>query len=190
MKKQFRLVNALLASSAVLMTLTLPLPGQADEQLAVGTAKLSATRGVVEVQSADGHWEKVQGSVLLQPGHAVRTAANAEAVATFQDGSTVRLADNSAIKIEQLAQAADGQHLSMKVLGDVAATWSPNRVGAGTIDMEFPMGHATINHNFAIGRAVRPEIASGEAQVRVVTVTGGDVRLAVNQGAATMHDSF
>lgn len=178
----------LLAACPPQMVLAQPAPNSAVA--AVGSIRLAATRGQVEFLNGSGRWERLRGPLTAAVGTAVRTAPGAEAVVTYADGSSVTLGETSAMRFTKLAMSGNGADVRIKMLGQMAASISPAGVSNNVLELDTPVGRATINKAFATARAVRQEVASTLTTLRLETPTGRAVRMAVSQGAATLQAFF
>ncbi|MHB2015653.1 MAG: FecR family protein [Candidatus Xenobia bacterium] len=158
----------------------------AQQGAAVASMRLSATRGKVEMLAPNGKWEPLTGTTEAQVGTAVRTAKGAELTATFQDGSTLTLAEDSAMKFTELSLAGQG-HVTVKAVGQVAATLSPAELQQNVVAIDMPIGRAVLNQQFAVGHAVRAEAANSVAHATLQTPNARAVEMAIVEGAGSMQ---
>jgi hypothetical protein len=76
------------------------------------SATVKETRGLVEVQAADGAWIAVASGHTLQAGGRIRTGELSGATLAFYDGSEATLAANTEVSVDELdAQLGDGPRL-------------------------------------------------------------------------------
>ena len=78
--------------------------------------KIEFVQGKVELKEADGSWQEIAENYQFTSDNYIKTSADSKAILSLPDGSTLRLAENAEIKIEQLGMSdITIQQLSGKV---------------------------------------------------------------------------
>ncbi|HEY4002955.1 MAG TPA: hypothetical protein VGO93_29045 [Candidatus Xenobia bacterium] len=176
------------ALAGLLMT-SLPAP-LVVAQATASSVRLAASRGQVEFLNGGGRWERLRGPVMAAEGTAIRTAPGSEMVATFADGSSMTLGEDSAMRFTRLRANGAGGEVGVRMLGQITANMSPSAMANTVTTFDTPVARATLNRAFATARAVRDEVAGSLAVVRLQTPTARAVRMAVAEGVATLQPVY
>lgn len=155
-----------------------PVGDQTDvTKIALLGAEIAMAEGAVEYKEANGEWKRAVANTVLKEGDSVEVVGTGKAVINFDDGSAVRLNNNSSLTLNSL----DPAHVVvLNDKGDVYArvVKSDTRtfeVKAGTVTYQsLGTAYQTLNQEKLKGVEVY------ESKVKVLGVT--DKEILVDQG--------
>lgn len=150
------------------------------------TAVLSAVRGLVEVQAADGVWKAARAGDLLTVGQRLRTGALSSAALSFYDGSRAALGPSTEIALT----AVDAQRTGKRVVQLTQISGESDHVVAKAANTESVYEVATPSgtgrargtaFHVSVSLVVRFTVSEG-----AVAVTNLNVTVVVNAGETTL----
>lgn len=142
----------------------------------VRIVRLSDVEGTVQIDRATGQgFEKALMNMPVTQGVKVQTSAGGRAEIEFENGTVVRVADNSSVEFEDLSLRSDGQRVSQVLLND--GTVYVNYKKKNGDDFRLSTGNQAINLDRNRDAHFRVQSQDGKA---TVAVFAGEVELPDN----------
>lgn len=132
----------------------------------VRIVRLSDIEGTVQIDRNTGQgFEKALMNMPVTQGVKLKTGAGGRAEVEFENGTVVRVADNSSVEFEDLSLRSDGQRVSNVRVDD--GTVYVNYKKKGGDDFRLAAGNEAINFDHDRDAHFRLQLENGQASVAV-----------------------